>query len=355
MISIKNSVTFSIVLTLLAIFSVSCKKSSDPVNPYDIPVNFYLAVNDTGRIAVFKDDSQIFTYSEEKSYVSDMTMAGGKLELCGHVVENSLKRPALWIDGQLSKPLKDSVGTVSAIFRDGNDRYCLATIQGETDVFGVLLKNGQIVYFSEEGVAFDKFGMGQSGDIYIAGRVRDANTGLFRKAYLWRVKYSDFSLAQSPIQIMLSDKEIRINALQVGLYSIAAAIEKQETDKATSAWGWLYDNRIAGEGECVMLSSANSKSSSVMFANGYWLVGGARPNGDSYDATIWQNGSYVIPMENQCNPGGSNVALLYFGGYNTYECVHSPGQVQLCRNGALRLMISCAATVVPAAWLVVKQ
>lgn len=346
----KTKFTKFIILAVCLSATFSCKKS----NPYDIPVNYYLAANNAGDIVVYKDTAKIFTYNSFFSYVTDIAMSNGKIELCGYVADDTKSHPAIWVDGVMTKPLKDSIGCFEGLFVDGKDRYYLANIEGKKANYGALVKNDSIVYASKDGVIFDKFGVGASGDFYIAGRVKNS-TGLFNKAYMWRINSADFSAVGDPIEIMSSDTDLSINAIQVGLHNIAVAIEKHETSTTTSAYGWLYDNRAHTESQQYKLAGPNSKSTAAMFAYGYWWIGGARPNGESYDATIFRNGNYAIPMEAECNPGGSCVALLYFGGYNKYECVHSPGQIQLCRNGALRHMISCPVTLIPAAWLVVRQ
>jgi len=342
-------------ITLLALCVTalySCSKSTDP---YDIPVNYYLATNDNGAISVFKDTAKLFSYSSSVSTVTDLVVINGKVEICGSVTENLQSRPAIWVDGVLSKPLKDSIGCFNSMYVSGSERYLLANISGKNGTYGALVKNDQVVFAAPDSVLFDKLGIGASGDFYVAGRVKNAITGTYNKAYLWRIKASDYTLAQLPLEIMSSDKELVINDLSVGAYNIAVALEKKESATETSAWGWLYDNRVYSSGDCVKLADADSRSTAVMFAGGYWFTGGARPGLEYYNATIWRNGITIIPMENQCNPGGSYVALLYYGGYNTYECVSSPGQIQLCRNGQLRLMLSCPATMKPAAWMVVRQ
>lgn len=328
-------------IVFAAILSTSCKKD-DPVNPPVIQVNVYTAGNEyesstTPVPVIYKDSDELYRM-EKGSTVSGVAFIGGDVYACGTSAEN---HPVLWKNGKsVNSALTALTGTLSDMANDGTNWFCCGDVEVDGKTYGIITKNGEEVFRSKDPDSFVAIDLGASGNCYVVEKTED-------NVNLLRVDASKSELLSTTL--ITGDLRFVPTDIYVGLQDICVSLNLRTVDR-DNAYCWISTTSDSLIGLC----DSDSFAECVAIYNGYVITGGyiVDKSGNTV-ATQWTN-AYAEDYSYGCNPGSSSVKLLLNGGYNLYEAVQSPGQIQICCNGALIGTINCNNTFDATAWDIIR-
>lgn len=307
----------------------SCSKEEKPQPQYD--ATFYLGLHCDNESWIYKDNQLLYKL-EPDSWIDGLaTMSDGSIYACGSVMSES----ALWKDGKRMELDIDGAGE-SRLFDmvvRGNDWLCCGAIFDDNGTYGIILKNGEIVYRSDYGVLFECMDCGNSGDCYVvASKERDI--------MLLQIESSTWKLVSSRIIVTESEDNIWETCIHVGRSDIAVGISETDTEK------WETDARCWLNGTLMDIGEKSSIRD-VTFFGGYLVLGGSyenitRPDPESIEfhnsAVQWVNGT-PQDFSYECT-GNSELSLLRnWNDLFLFQCVEHGGGVQICNNGDLLLAI----------------
>lgn len=331
--NVIKAASAALLLTSVLAFNCSCSKEGTPQSVYT--VDFYLGVNPDNAACIYKNNELLYTL-DSNSWISGLAvMSDGSIYACGEITSPSdeTSSPAIWKDG---KRLDTDWGNVtycslSNMITVDNSWLCCGTLNDENGRYGVIVKDGKVVYRSGRDISFQAMDFGISGDWYVVGR--EGN-----ELKLFRVAANSWELKST--ETVVTDEEgysWDASCIHVGANDIAIGLDKRNNSTFVSvAYCWLNNGRGLSNIE-------NSSSiSDITFFGGYLVIGGCHEivtSGDGYvnldtSAIQWVNG---MPSDFSYGcTGSSQVALLKnWNEVFLFQAVEHEGGIQLCNNGAL--------------------
>lgn len=332
----------AIALSGVLFVPTSCNKDNIP--PRIIyEATCYIAGNvqemNNRKALIYRDSTLLYDLGTNV-VLMDVAIGADGLYSCGAVIgEDSHFIPAVW---KGDTPVELGEGIDSALFNDivcdKNGWACCGSI-GPDNPAGVIVKNGQILYKSEEPCEFSVMDMGLSGNYYVAAKGRDGLKllSISQSGELKSMNSIDFGYEGDLSFVTVTDICVGNNDVAVSLCYV---------DSAAKMHGvcWILERDCWDFG-------AGTMANSVSFFNGYCFTGGTIYSSDmtSGKATQWINNS---PQDFSAGCEGISVVSrlknaddLFF-----FQCVKADNGVQICADGELFGKVSTPDSFMVSGW-----